>query len=156
MKRNLKYFLLGAGAVVAGFFAYALFKDQTEDAIPVQPSTDTTPPRNSAENHLSPESIERRRELYRRRAAERAASSAPVQEDLSQTNQESTAEKPEVQEAAAQEPKAVIVSVPTEEAHADCSGDSVSVENADSSVPGKEDGSGEETSENCCQVEHEE
>lgn len=157
MKKSWKYFLVGAGAVVAGFFAYALFKDRPEDDTLAEPATDTTPPRTSSESHISPEFIERRRELYRRRAAERTASSASAQEDLPQANQESPAEKPEGQETADQEPKPVIAGpIPMEEAPADCSEDSVSVDGTGSDVPGKESGSGEEAGENGCQDEHEE
>lgn len=77
MKKNLKFFLMGASAVIAGFFAYALLKDRPEDAeddIITEPAADTTSPKASGEHHISQEFIEHRREFYWKRAAERAAS----------------------------------------------------------------------------------
>ena len=86
MKKKFKYFLLGAGTVVAGFFAYAWLKDQPKtrpvDDIIGEPSADTIPQGASAEQNVSQEYIEHRRELYRKRAAQRAASPA-VAEDSS-------------------------------------------------------------------------
>lgn len=103
MKKNLKYFLVGAGAVVAGFFAYELLKDRPEDDIIAEPAEDTVPQRASSEQHISQEYIERRRELYRKRAAERAVaattsedslvSSAISREDSTQATQETPKEK---------------------------------------------------------------
>ena len=86
MKKKFKYFLLGAGTVVAGFFAYAWLKDQPKtrpvDDIIGESSADTIPQGASAEQNVSQEYIEHRRELYRKRAAQRAASPA-VAEDSS-------------------------------------------------------------------------
>lgn len=86
MKKKFKYFLMGAGTVVAGFFAYAWLKDQPKtrpaDDIIGEPSVDTIPPGASTEQNISQEYIEHRRELYRKRAAQRAASPA-VAEDSS-------------------------------------------------------------------------
>lgn len=105
MKKNLKYFLVGTGAVVAGFFAYALLKDRREDDVIAEPAEDTTSQRASSEQHISQEYIERRRELYRKRAAERAVaatisedsqvSSAISREDSTQATQETPADFPE-------------------------------------------------------------
>ena len=105
MKKNLKYFLVGTGAGVAGFFAYALLKDRREDDVIAEPAEDTTSQRASSEQHISQEYIERRRELYRKRAAERAVaatisedsqvSSAISREDSTQATQETPADFPE-------------------------------------------------------------
>lgn len=78
MKKKIKYFLLGAGSVVAGFFAYALLSDR-----PSASSTDTSentqvPPVDAgAPRHSNQEYVDRRREFIRERAtAARAAAAA--------------------------------------------------------------------------------
>lgn len=74
MKKNFKYFLMGAGAVVAGFFAYALFKDQPKEDIVAEPATNTTPSGSSAVHRSSQEYVDHRREAFRAQAAQRAVS----------------------------------------------------------------------------------
>lgn len=87
MKKNLKYFLMGAGTVVAGFFAYALFKDQPKDDIAAEPATNTTPSGSSAAHRPSQEYVDHRREAFRARAAQRTASPV-ISEDAPAENAE--------------------------------------------------------------------
>lgn len=74
MKKNFKYFLMGAGAVVAGFFAYALFKDQPKEDIVAEPAADTTSPIPSAAHRSSQEYVDHRREVLRAQTAQQAVS----------------------------------------------------------------------------------
>ena len=133
MKKKFKYFLMGAGTVVAGFFAYAWLKDQPKtrpaDDISGEPSADTIPPGASAEQNIS-QYIEHRRELYRKRAAQRAASPAVAEdspappaashEDPPQEAQRAPVEKTDVPDGSAQAPNENIEPDPNDEMPADC------------------------------------
>ena len=71
--KKITYFLMGAGAVVAGFFAYALLSDSPRPSketpqSPQDPPADPTPPRYSSQDYVA-----HRREFFQKRAAERAA-----------------------------------------------------------------------------------
>lgn len=71
--KKITYFLMGAGAVVAGFFAYALLSDSPRPGkettqTPHDPPIDPTPPRYSSQDYVA-----HRREFLQKRAAERAA-----------------------------------------------------------------------------------
>ena len=71
--KKITYFLMGAGAVVAGFFAYALLSDSPRPSketpqSPQDPPADPTPPRYSGQDYVA-----HRREFFQKRAAERAA-----------------------------------------------------------------------------------
>ena len=71
--KKITYFLMGAGAVVAGFFAYALLSDSPRPSkettqVPQDPPADPTPPRYSSQDYVA-----HRREFFQKRAAERAA-----------------------------------------------------------------------------------
>ncbi|MDO5390846.1 MAG: hypothetical protein Q4F24_07135 [Eubacteriales bacterium] len=84
MKKSMKYFLLGAGSVIAGLTAYTFFHEPTKHCEPESAkASDVT---DTAVKHtvtLSKEYVERRRELARKRAAERAAetiTAAPMAE----------------------------------------------------------------------------
>ena len=71
--KKITYFLMGAGAVVAGFFAYALLSDSPRPSkettqSPQDPQADPTPPRYSSQDYVA-----HRREFFQKRAAERAA-----------------------------------------------------------------------------------
>lgn len=152
MKKNLKFFLVGAGAVVAGFFAYALLKDRSEDDIIAKSAEDITPPRTSSERHISQEYIERRRELYRKRAAERAVaattsedsqvSSAISREDSTQATQEISKEKAAAPDGSTQYPNGNIDSDADSETPADCPEDGDSAPTGASSEGTSSDGTG--------------
>lgn len=71
--KKFTYFLMGAGTVVAGFFAYALLSDSPRPSketpqSPQDPPADPTPPRYSSQDYVA-----HRREFFQKRAAERAA-----------------------------------------------------------------------------------
>lgn len=129
MNKSWKYFLVGAGAVVAGFFAYALLKDRPEDDILAEPAADTTPPQSSAGHHFDPEYIEHRREVTRRRTAERtvpptAAGDAPASPvtsgaDPAREKQEVPVEQTEVQDVSLTVPEENPTSVLNDGASAD-------------------------------------
>ena len=71
--KKVTYFLIGAVAGVAGFFAYALLSDSpmpSKEATqtPQDPPANPTPPRYSSQDYVA-----HRREFFQKRAAERAA-----------------------------------------------------------------------------------
>lgn len=71
--KKITYFLMGAGAVVAGFFAYALLSDNPRPSkettqVPQDPPTGPVPPRYTSQDYVA-----HRREFMQKRAAERAA-----------------------------------------------------------------------------------
>ena len=71
--KKFTYFLMGAGAVVAGFFAYVLLSDSPRPSkettqVPQDPPIDPMPPRYSSQDYVA-----HRREFFQKRAAERAA-----------------------------------------------------------------------------------
>lgn len=79
MKKSIKYFMLGAGTVIAGLAVYVFFKESKEDCESKSNKNDDV----TDVNHIvrptvtiSREFVERRRELARKRAAERAAEKA--------------------------------------------------------------------------------
>ena len=70
--KKVTYFLIGAVAGVAGFFAYALLSDSPRPSkeatqTPQDPPADPTPPRYSSQDYVA-----HRREFFQKRAAERA------------------------------------------------------------------------------------
>ncbi|CAK7086296.1 MAG: hypothetical protein ENTB_04129 [Enterocloster aldenensis] len=77
MKKSMKYFLMGAGTVIAGLVAYAFFHEPTNKCVaePVKKS-DVTGADHAARRTVTfnKEFLERRKVLARKRAAERAAS----------------------------------------------------------------------------------
>lgn len=79
MKKSMKYFLMGAGTVIAGLAVYAFLHEPTNncETEPVKKS-DATDADHAARHTvtLSKEYMERRRELARKRASERAAEKA--------------------------------------------------------------------------------
>ena len=71
--KKFTYFLMGAGTVVAGFFAYALLSDSPRPSkettqVPQDPPADPTPPRYSSQDYIA-----HRREFMQKRAAQREA-----------------------------------------------------------------------------------
>ena len=81
--KKITYFLMGAGAVVAGFFAYALLSDSPRPSkeatqIPQDPPIDPTPPRYSSQDYVA-----HRREFFQKRAAERAAAESTEEPSVS-------------------------------------------------------------------------
>lgn len=84
MKKNWKYFLMGAGAVVAGFFAYALLKDRPEDDIIAEPASDWSPITPSSEHHNSTDYVARRREILKQQPSMQT-SNAPDTEKATPT-----------------------------------------------------------------------
>lgn len=143
MKKNWKYFLMGAGAVVAGFFAYAWLKDRQEDDTIAEPAEDTTPPEPSDAHHFDQAYIDHRREIFRERAAEREVSPtasgdspappAASHEDPPQEAQRAPVEKTDVPGDSTQEPKGNIDPDTNNETSADCpeDGGSTPAETAD-------------------------
>ncbi|MFR5632724.1 MAG: hypothetical protein ACLUFH_07015 [Monoglobales bacterium] len=77
MKKSIKYFLLGASTVIIGLAVYTFLHEPTNncETEPVKKS-DATGTDHAARRTvtLNKEFVERRRELARKRAAERAAS----------------------------------------------------------------------------------
>ena len=66
--KKITYFLMGAGAVVAGFFAYALLSDSPRPSkettqTPQDPPIDPMPPRYSSQDYVA-----HRREFFQKRA----------------------------------------------------------------------------------------
>lgn len=84
MKKKMKYFLLGAGTVVAGFLAYAFLSDsqmsckETSQA-PQDPPADPPSPRCSSQDYVA-----HRREFMQKRAAERAATESTEEPSVPQ------------------------------------------------------------------------
>ena len=81
--KKITYFLMGAGAVVAGFFAYALLSDSPRPSkeatqTPQDPPADPTPPRYSSQDYVA-----HRREFFQKRAAERAAAGSTEELSIS-------------------------------------------------------------------------
>ena len=79
MKKSIKYFMLGAGTVIAGLAVYVFFKESKEDCEAKSDKNDEATGANHTVHPtvtISREFVERRRELARKRAAERAAERA--------------------------------------------------------------------------------
>lgn len=76
MKRKMKYFLMGAGAVVAGFFAYALLKDEPISTVDAYQEDKDIPANMAATQQPKQEYINHKREVLRERAAARTAAAA--------------------------------------------------------------------------------
>lgn len=80
--KKITYFLMGAGAVVAGFFAYALLSDSPRPSkeatqTPQDPPADPTPPRYSSQDYVA-----HRREFLQKRAAQREAAELTEEPDV--------------------------------------------------------------------------
>lgn len=126
MKKEMQYFLMGAGAVIAGFFTYALLSDN-----PASPGSAAAEETHSADSHIPPSAREdyvaRRRELLSKKAVDRTAAAEPTKPlDGSPTELQPAdlAQEPAVSGGTEQDGDFGGSSSPTQEgevAHEDCS-----------------------------------
>lgn len=114
--KKITYFLMGAGAVVAGFFAYALLSDSPRPSkeAPQDPPADPTPPRYSSQDYVA-----HRREFFQKRAAERAAAESTEEASVPHPAPQPAdpAQGPSADEAANQVEDAHESIPPTQEEH---------------------------------------
>lgn len=117
--KKFTYFLMGAGAVVAGFFAYALLSDSPRPSketpqSPQDPPADPMPPRYSSQDY-----VVHRREFFQKRAAERAAAESTEEPSVPHPAPQPAdpAQGPSADEAANQVEDAHESIPPTQEEH---------------------------------------
>lgn len=127
MKKEMQYFLMGAGAVIAGFFTYALLSDN-----PASPGSAAAEETHSADSHIPPSAREdyvaRRRELLSKKAVDRTAAAAeptkPLDGSPTELQPADLAQEPAVSRGPEQDGDFGGSSSPTQEgevAHEDCS-----------------------------------